>query len=119
MPATRIRRPLGCTPSPGAREELIHVEAPQKRGRVSAVNPDLLAASLQGTLAELARMMSGNANAHFNWSRGTSAALRTASSADWNRALTRPGLQPDHPGVFFHTALLDTNSRSARAALPW
>jgi hypothetical protein len=32
-------------------------EAPQSRRGASAVNPDLAAASLQGTLAELARMI--------------------------------------------------------------
>jgi len=31
--------------------------APQRRGRKAAVNPDVAAASLQGTLAELARML--------------------------------------------------------------
>src|ERR1700692_4766399 len=50
------------------------------------------------------RVVSGNANTHFGLSRGTSAALSPASCADWNRVLTRPGLQPDQPGVFFHPA---------------
>src|SRR5689334_11395816 len=40
----------------------------------------------------------GIPKAHFNFRRGTSAAVRRAAAAGWNRVLARSGLQPFHAG---------------------
>ncbi len=68
--------------------------------------------------------VSGNAKAHFNFSRGTSSALNPASFADWNLVFAASPPQPAHAGPLLHAApaghgfAISSRLRSSVTAVP-
>src|SRR5690349_3543885 len=68
--------------------------------------------------------VSGNANAHFSLSFGTSSAFSPASLAPWYRILERPAPQLVQPGISLHFApagqafVISSRLRSTVTAFP-